>query len=139
MCKKNSPQKSLSICSHVLKTASSSSSHEGLELQRQKNKSLGTDQKQKQLERKDDEKSFWRSWFSLGSSYSDSDTDSDDENRKKDSNKLINKNSRPGKGRENVTMSTRKSSACAYHNFNNPHPNEEKPIKIRSSTDRTLR
>lgn len=111
-------------------------------MQRQKQKTeknLGHDQKRKQLEHKDEDKSFWRSWFSLGSSYSDSDTDSDDEkNRKKDSNK-INKNSRPGEGRESVTMSTRKSSACAYHNFNAPHPNEEKKRKIRSSTARTLR
>lgn len=140
-CARKIAPKSLSICSHVVKsgTATSSSSHEGLELQRKKTKSLGTDQKRKHLQHKDDEKSFWRSWFSLGSSYSDSDTDSDDENRKKDSNKLINKNSRPSKGRESVTMSTRKSSACAYHNFNTPHPNEEKIPKIRSSTDRTLR
>lgn len=139
--RENSPQ-SLSICSHVVKESTTSSSpHEGLELQRQKieTKILKSDLKRKQLKHKEDGNSFWRSWFSFGSTYSDSDTDSDDENRKKDSNKLINKNSRPGKGRENVTMSTRKSSACAYHNFNNPHPSEEKRTKIRSSTDRTLR
>lgn len=113
-------------------TTNSSSSHEGMQRQ-----NLEINQKRKQLQHKEDEKSFWRSWFGLRSNYSDSDTDSDDENRKKDSNKIINKNSRPSKGRENVTMSTRKSSACAYHNFNNPHPSEEKNQKIRA--DRTLR
>lgn len=141
--KKKIAPKSLSIYSrHVVNesgsAATSSSSYEGLELQRQKTESLGTDQKRKQLEHKEDEKSFWRSWFSFGSSFSDSDTDSDDEKSRK-SNKLINENSRPSKGREHVTMSTRKSSACAYHNFNAPHPSEEKKQKVRSSTDRTLR
>lgn len=85
---------------------------------------------------KEDEKSFWRSWFSFGSSFSDS--DSDDE--KVDKNKKIpnhNQNSRPS-GRESVTMSTRKSSACAFHNFNQPHPNDEKR-KGPKSAERTVR
>lgn len=138
IARENSP-KSLSICSHVVESAPFSSSHAGLELQRQKSdsKKIARDQKRKQLEHKEDGKSFWRSWFGLGSSHSDSDSDSDDERSKRDSNKLINKNSRPGQGREGVTMSTRKSSACAYHNFNTPHPSEEKKPKNRSA--RTLR
>lgn len=103
-------------------------------------KKTENENKRKQLKHKDDEKSFWRSWFSLGSSFSDTDTDSDDEKNVNKKNKKLandNQNSRPSKGREGVTMSTRKSSACAYHNFNLPHPNDEKKAKIKA--ERTLR
>lgn len=93
-----------------------------------------------------EKESFWRSWFSFGSSYSDSDTDSDDEKTNK--NKKINKNNsniRPhGHGHDNVTMSTRKSSACVYSNFNVPVADGNKADKIsktqnRPASIRTLR
>lgn len=102
------------------------------------NKLEKNQQKRKQLKHKDEEKSFWHSWFSFGS---DSDTDSDDEKTKKvlKNKKLANdnQNSSPSNDRESVTMSTRKSSACAFHNFNLPHPNDEKNVK--RSAERTLR
>lgn len=100
-----------------------------------KKKEIDFDRKRKQLKHKDDEKSFWRSWFSLGSI--DSDTDSDDEVTRNKKLANVNQNSRPSEGRENVTMSTRKSSACAFHNFNLPHPNDEK--KAKQAPERTVR
>ncbi|KAG5678104.1 hypothetical protein PVAND_007805 [Polypedilum vanderplanki] len=104
------------------------------------NKSVDT--KRKQLERK--EKSFWRSWFSFGT-LSDEESDTEDEkNKLKKIDKKINANSNNNnraRGSQ-VTMSTRKSSACNYVNFNAPSAEEAKSAakaRTSSSSARPLR
>lgn len=107
------------------------------------NKTLN-DTKRNQLTLKK-EKSFWASWFSFGTSFSDSD-DSDDEKptklqKKKHDNKINDKNFNDRALGSNIgTMSTRKSSACKFTNFNAPDQEEIKNLRSnRVSTRRTLR
>lgn len=91
------------------------------------------DRKRNELVHKE-EKSFWRSWFSFGSSY-DSDSDSDDDKRKK--NKFNENNSNRDDGPK---LATRKSSADRHTNFNCPTEEEAKLARHTSPhSTRTVR
>lgn len=93
------------------------------------------DRKRNELVHKE-EKSFWRSWFSFGSSY-DSDSDSDDDKRKKNVLKFNKNNSNRDDGPK---LSTRKSSADRHTNFNCPTEEEAKLARhTRPSSIRTVR
>jgi hypothetical protein len=89
-----------------------------------------------------EEKSFWRSWFGLGSSF-DSDSDSDDEKRKKTDSKFNQTNSNRPHGPKLTSLSTRKSSAERQTNFNAPTEEEKAAAKLakssRSSSVRAIR
>lgn len=97
-----------------------------------------TDHKRNELVHKE-EKSFWRSWFSFGSSF-DSDSDSDDDKRKKNVLKFNKNNSNRDDG---PVQGTRKSSAERQTNFNCPTEEERAAAKLarntRSSSIRTVR
>lgn len=97
-----------------------------------------TDPKRNELVHKE-EKSFWRSWFSFGSSF-DSDSDSDDDKRKKNVLKLNKHNSIRDDG---PVKATRKSSAERQTNFNCPTEEERAAAKLarttRTSSIRTVR
>ena len=77
-----------------------------------------------------EEKSFWRSWFGLGST-DDSDSDSDDERKHKKNDSKFNSN-RPHEAK----LSTRKSSAERQTNFNAPTEEEKQAAKL-AKTSRT--
>lgn len=98
------------------------------------------DQKRNQLKKRK-EKSFWASWFSFGTSFSDSDDSDDEKNSKKkiDNNKINDNNSYNRPHGPKVTMSTRKSSACQYTNFNAPDQEAAKLLSRTRTPARTVR
>jgi hypothetical protein len=139
MSKKIAPKITIYHCSNFVDTADSSTTSTSVG-QEQKKTTLSDDHKRKQLKHKDT--SFWRSWFSLGSSFTDSDSDSDDEQKKKQKQKnFIKTNSNVVRPHGPVTMSTRKSSACDYTNFNAPKADDKtkKRSQPTSTSFKTLR
>lgn len=111
--------------SHVTKTIE----------QEHKIASSHTDLKRNELVHKE-EKSFWRSWFGIGSSY-DYDSDSDEEKRKNSLKFNKTHSNRPG----GPKLSTRKSSAERQTNFNAPTEEERAEAKLakRSASVREVR
>lgn len=90
------------------------------------------DRKRSELVHKE-EKSFWRSWFGLGSSY-DSDSDSDDERKHKKNDSKFNSNRPHG-----PKLSTRKSSAERQTNFNAPTEEEKLEAKLAKVSRASIR